>query len=88
VPLADRARFGDTRPPETHRTAQQNDAVAAFDLDAGPGGAVIVTDNAGQQWLAYHAWPPDAVGYDAGGVRSLRFAALTWSHGSPVLIRP
>jgi hypothetical protein len=41
---------------------------------AGPGGATVVTGPAGDQWLAYHAWNPNAVGYNNGGTRSLRFA--------------
>jgi beta-xylosidase len=54
---------------------------------AGTGGASVVTGPAGDQWLAYHAWNPDAVGYNNGGVRSVRFAALTWSDTRPVLKR-
>ena len=45
---------------------------------AGPGGASVVTGPAGDVWLAHHGWAPGAVGYDAGGARSLRFVALTW----------
>jgi beta-xylosidase len=54
---------------------------------AGPGGATMITGPAGDQWLAYHAWTPGAVGYSSGGVRSLRFAALGWSAAQPVLKR-
>lgn len=54
---------------------------------AGPGGASMVTGPAGDQWLAYHAWTPGAVGYDTGGTRSLRFAAWTWGNGEPVVTR-
>jgi hypothetical protein len=39
---------------------------------AGPGGAEVFTDLAGRRWLAYHGWSPTAIGYRAGGVRSLR----------------
>jgi beta-xylosidase len=56
--------------------------------EAGPGGACVVTGPAGDQWLAYHAWTAGAVGYEQdGGVRSLRFAALTWSGTQPVVAR-
>jgi beta-xylosidase len=54
---------------------------------AGPGGACLVTGPAGDQWLAYHAWTPGAIGYDASGARTLRFAALTWRVGQPVVSR-
>jgi beta-xylosidase len=54
---------------------------------AGPGGATIVRGPAGDQWLAYHAWNLGAVGYNSGGTRSLRFAALTWSGTQPVVKR-
>jgi beta-xylosidase len=54
---------------------------------AGPGGATVVTGPAGDHWLAYHAWTASAVGYDSGGTRSLRFAALAWSATQPVLKR-
>lgn len=55
--------------------------------EAGPGGACVVTGPASHQWLAYHAWNADAVGYDQGGARSLRFAALSWHDGQPVVTR-
>jgi beta-xylosidase len=54
---------------------------------AGPGGACVVTGPTGDQWLAYHAWTPGAVGYHNGGTRSLRFAPLTWPNGQPTLAR-
>jgi beta-xylosidase len=54
---------------------------------AGTGGATVITGPAGDQWLAYHAWNPDAVGYNNGGARSLRFAALGWFAAQPVLKR-
>jgi beta-xylosidase len=56
--------------------------------EAGPGGACVVTGPAGDHWLAYHAWTAGAVGYEpSGGVRSLRFASLTWSGTQPVVAR-
>jgi arabinan endo-1,5-alpha-L-arabinosidase len=54
---------------------------------AGPGGASVITGPAGDQWLVYHAWNPHAVGYESGGTRSVRFAALTWSDTQPVAER-
>jgi beta-xylosidase len=45
---------------------------------AGPGGASVIAGPAGDMWLAHHGWTPGAIGYAAGGVRSLRFAPLSW----------
>jgi hypothetical protein len=62
-------------------------ASASAGDQAGPGRATIVTGAAGDDWLAYHAWSAGAVGYNNGGTRSLRFAALTWSDAQPVITR-
>jgi len=43
---------------------------------AGPGGASVFQDAAGTAWLAYAAFTPPAVGYENGGVRSLRMDTL------------
>ncbi len=61
--------------------------VASAGSEAGPGGACVVVGPAGDRWLAYHSWASHAVGYDAGGVRSLRFASLTWRGDEPVVTR-
>jgi beta-xylosidase len=45
---------------------------------AGPGGASVIVGPAGDMWLVHHGWAPGAVGYRAGGARSVRFASLTW----------
>jgi hypothetical protein len=42
---------------------------------------------AGDDWLVYHAWSPDAVGYDNGGARRVCFAAITWTGGELVVDR-
>jgi beta-xylosidase len=39
---------------------------------AGPGGGVVFEANSGSWLIAYQAWRGNAVGYDAGGSRSLR----------------
>jgi beta-xylosidase len=57
--------------------------VATTGDQAGPGGACVVTGPGGDQWLAYHAWDPGAVGYANHGARSLRFATLTWPGRHP-----
>jgi hypothetical protein len=54
---------------------------------AGPGGACVVTGSAGDQWPAYHAWTPSAIGYDNDGNRSLRFASLALPDGQPAVRR-
>jgi beta-xylosidase len=45
---------------------------------AGPGGACVIVGPAGDMWLVHHGWAPGAVGYAAGGARSVRFASVTW----------
>jgi hypothetical protein len=61
--------------------------LASAGNQAGPGGACLVTGPAGDYWLAYHAWTSDAIGYDKGGTRSLRFATWTWRNGQPIITR-
>jgi hypothetical protein len=61
--------------------------LASTGNEAGPGGASLVSGPAGDQWLGYHAWTPDAIGYDNGGTRSLRFATWTWRNDQPIITR-
>lgn len=49
---------------------EANPVLATDDEAAGPGGQAITTDDAGQDWLLYHAWQPGRVG-DVLGDRSL-----------------
>jgi hypothetical protein len=56
----------------------QRPILASTRDQAGTGGASVFTGPAGDHWLAYHAWAPNAVGYDNGGNRSLHFAKPTW----------
>jgi hypothetical protein len=72
--------------PCTKATTNQA-LLASSGNQAGPGGATVITSPAGDQWLAYHAWNLGAVGYNNGGTRSLRFAAITWSDTQPVIAR-
>jgi hypothetical protein len=58
------------------KAATNRPLLASGGDQAGPGGACVVTGSAGDQWLAYHAWTPSAIGYDNDGSRSLRFASL------------
>ena len=50
---------------------------------AGPGGQEFFTDASGVLRIAYHAWMPGAVGYDAGGARSVRIACVDFARGAP-----
>jgi beta-xylosidase len=69
------------------KTTEEAPLLASAADQAGPAGACVVTGPAGDQWLAYHAWTPDAIGYDSGGTRSLHFASLTWPKGQPAVAR-
>lgn len=59
--------------------------MASGDGCAGPGGQEFFTDQAGALRMAYHAWTPARVGYQAGGARSLRIASVDFVGGSPIL---
>jgi len=52
---------------------------------AGPGGAEVFTDAGGEWHIAFHAWTPLRVGYDAGGRRSLWIERLAFDDGRPVV---
>lgn len=52
---------------------------------AGPGGQEFFTDSDGAVQMAYHAWTPGAVGYAAGGARSLRIASIRFVNGRPTI---
>jgi beta-xylosidase len=54
------------------RKTEQGPVLASSAEAAGPGGAEVFTDLAGQVWVAYHGWSPPLVGYRQGGERSLR----------------
>jgi beta-xylosidase len=54
---------------------------------AGPGGQEFFTDDGDALRMAYHAWTPGAVGYGAGGARSLRIARIGFVNGRPVIGR-
>jgi beta-xylosidase len=52
---------------------------------AGPGGAEVFTDRSGVLRIAYHAWHPAQVGYEAGGTRSLFIDRMGFIRRRPVL---
>jgi len=54
---------------------------------AGPGHNSIVEDDDGETWMAYHAWPPDAINTVIPG-RTFRLDRLTWKDGKPVVKGP
>lgn len=51
---------------------------------AGPGGAEVFTDARGKDWIVYHAWVGDEIGYEAGGTRSLFAVPLDVTGSEPV----
>jgi beta-xylosidase len=53
----------------------------------GPGGESFFTDDAGNLWMAYHAWTGADVGYPAGE-RSLHLEPVTFRDGQPVIPGP
>lgn len=55
---------------------------------AGPGGAETFVDRTGSVWVAYHAWKAGAVGYGAGGARSMRLDRLVAVDGGVRVIGP
>jgi hypothetical protein len=50
---------------------------------AGPGGAEVFPDRDGSWRMAFHAWTPDRVGYENGGVRSLWVERIAFEDGRP-----
>jgi beta-xylosidase len=52
---------------------------------AGPGGAEVFIAADGGWRIAFHAWTPPRIGYDAGGERSLWIERLAFEDGHPVL---
>lgn len=54
---------------------------------AGPGHQTIIRDDEGDEWVVYHAWPPDAVGQEPPG-RYMWLDQLLWEDGKPVVEGP
>jgi len=63
--------------------AVDNPFVASTDVVAGPGGASIFTDAVGDHWIVYHGWNPTHIGYENGGVRSMRVDRIDLSGEIP-----
>ncbi|MEP6979232.1 MAG: glycoside hydrolase family 43 protein [Nakamurella sp.] len=67
-------------------TAAASPLLATNAAAAGPGHAYVF-DHAGQTWILYHAWPPEAIGFVTPG-RLLWLDAVTWTPDGPVVDGP
>lgn len=67
--------------------APENPILKTGEGAAGPGHNSIVEDGEGETWVAYHAWPPDAIGSVIPG-RNFRLDRLSWESGKPVIKGP
>jgi beta-xylosidase len=67
--------------------APENPILKTANGAAGPGHTAIVEDDDADTWMAYHAWPPDAIGSTIPG-RTLWVDQLTWQNGKPVVEGP
>ncbi len=54
---------------------------------AGPGHQAVVRTAGGEEWLVYHAWPPNGIGASSPG-RLLWLDRLEWRGGVPVVHGP
>jgi hypothetical protein len=48
---------------------------------------LVVSEEDGDSWLLYHAWPPEAIGSTSPG-RQLWLDRLDWQGGRPVVHGP
>jgi beta-xylosidase len=69
------------------RKAPENPILRTTPAAAGPGHSFLVTTPAGESWLLYHAWPPEAVGSVMPG-RQLWLDRVDWVDGKPVVRGP
>jgi beta-xylosidase len=67
-------------------TAAPEPLLATNTAAAGPGHGYIF-DHAGQTWILYHAWPPDAVGFVTPG-RQVWLDLIEWTGAGPVVNGP
>ena len=67
--------------------ASENPILKTSDGAAGPGHVAIVEDGEGKTWMAYHAWPRDAVGSKIPG-RTFWIDELAWEDGHPTVKGP
>lgn len=67
-------------------TKHGDPVLVSNDVAAGPGHCSLFADG-DQVWMAYHAWPPDAVGDEAVG-RSMWLSRVTFATDGTVEIQP
>ncbi|WP_336208870.1 glycoside hydrolase family 43 protein [Nonomuraea sp. LPB2021202275-12-8] len=67
--------------------APENPILSTGPGAAGPGHSYLVTTVAGETWLLYHAWPPDAIGSVEPG-RTLWLDRVDWEAGKPIVRGP
>jgi beta-xylosidase len=67
--------------------ASENPILKTGNGAVGPGHVAVIEDGAGETWVAYHAWPPDAVGSTYPG-RTFRLDRLVWKNGKPMVEGP
>ncbi len=67
--------------------ATENPILRTGEGAVGPGHVAVIEDGAGESWVAYHAWPPDAVGSVYPG-RLLWLDRLTWKGDKPTIEGP
>jgi hypothetical protein len=62
--------------------------LSSYGSVVGTGGEAIFRDNHGALWMAYAAWTSPRVGYEAGGVRSMRIDRLLFFGDVPIVAGP
>lgn len=67
-------------------TAHPEPLLTSNTAAAGPGHAYVF-EHAGQTWIVYHAWPPDAVGFVTPG-RQVWLDPVDWSPNGPAVTGP
>ena len=67
--------------------ADENPILATGEQAAGPGHCSLVVGPDGNDWLLYHAWPPDAIGSAHPG-RVMWLDRVDWVDGKPVVRGP
>jgi beta-xylosidase len=69
------------------RDAAENPILKTACEAVGPGHQSIIRDDDGDTWIAYHAWPPDAVNSEFPG-RLMWIDRLEWKAGKPDVLGP
>lgn len=69
------------------KDAPENPILTTSERAVGPGHQSIIADDDGELWMAYHAWPPDAVGSVSPG-RVFWIDKLVFKNGKPDVLGP